>query len=964
MKFRKMKALTTAVVGALALTALSPTAYADSATTTFQDYATLALTTTEANGVKAEIRTTNITADPDQSELFISRTTHPEDTRVPSETIGTELGETVERTDIWKSTELGWSVSDETAKEDDSHSATLFFKQKAGDGKVALLLDETEDDKYLPALKNEVGESRFTLDDSYGFTFEDLSDTIWLTTKPGTYKIDVTGYIGEVKTESTAIKPFTITLRTGTPAPKVDEPEATPGQDSSDKNDQENEALLFRNGHLDMFYVNTNKDGSLNLQMKEDITGRSVLRPADSAILVMGRDWFTEKLKWTNLPAELKHGYISPNTGARKMLYPGWASNDYSKAGYSDLALQFTDIQAPENGSVAAFHSAIEPGIATSDLKDGSFILRPGSEIELEPLGHKHFTWLFTEPGQYKMMVKVVGKKDGQPFESRIATYTWYAQRDENDQPKDNVAPAPAPGNDSESAGETSPDNSNESAPSEDGLVTLDHGHIDLFNVSNKEGSLVLEAKEDITGSGILRKAESFVLRVQDQTLMDIPTKLQGSLPKNGYFLAESGENQSKVLFPGWDTMGVAPAFNDIDIEFVDVQGPGNVFLFRNGELGGGIQPALTSNELKLTAGSVIHQPFPAHTHANWLFEKPGKYTMTVRASGKPETGGEKVVSNTATYTWIVGTEEKKQEVPNNTESTKTEDDSNVSNSSANGGINTLQDPAANRGAIKTPPVAKCFPKEIGGNGAKTVLPRVKDDRTAPATWLDPTTVQFAIGNAGKSTIPVQVGNVPAGSSVWMISSSQIHGVPWLGLNTQHPSLSANKVTKTTFSLSSFSGPGAMEVFTSGNFGALGQKWFSAQGGSGHGTVTLNTGTHVHPNWVFTQPGHYTVGLTMTSTTASGQTFTGNTTLNINVGSGSGITDGHFDLGPTIGAAGSKTVWLDANGKPCTPDANDLAAAGLATTGTEGTLPVSLISLMLVLSGIGAVTYRRKYSAR
>ncbi|WP_216400520.1 choice-of-anchor M domain-containing protein [Arcanobacterium phocae] len=963
MKLKKLKMLTTAVVSALALTTMAPIAHADDTITTFQKNATLALTNTAETGVKAELRASNITAIPNQSEIFIEKTTHQEDTRVPSEIISQELGEPIERTDIWKSSELGWSVADKTKPETASSTATLFFKQESGEGKVALTLDELNDDsKYLPALKNPNNETRFTLDDSYGFTFEDLSDTIWLTTKPGTYKIKVTGYINGEDDNNTAIEPFTITLRTDDPAPKEQEPEPKPDQNNSDSDNQNNGALLFRGGHLDVFYVNTNKDGSLNLQMKEDITGRSVLRPADSAILVMGRDWFTENLKWTNLPNDLKHGYVSPNHKARSMLYPGWASNDYTKAGYSDLVLHFTDIQAPTNGKVAAFHSSLAEGIAEPDLKDGSFILDSGSEIAIEPLGHKHFTWLFTEPGQYKMTVKVVGKKDGKPFESHVATYTWYAQLDENDQPKGN--PAPAPDNNSESTDETSPDVPNEPAPSEDGLVALDHGHIDLFNVSNKEGALVLEAKEDITGSGILRKAESFILRVQDQTLMDIPAKLQESLPKSGYFLAESGENQSNVLFPGWDTMGVAPAFKDIDIEFVDVQGPGNVFLFRNGELGGGIRPALTSNELKLTAGSMIHQPFPAHTHANWLFEKPGKYTMTVRASGTPEAGGEKVVSNTATYTWIVGTEEKKQETPDNAESKKSEDSSNTGDSSTNGGINTLQDPAANRGAVKTPPVAKCFPKEIGGNGAKTVLPRVKDDRTAPGTWLDPTTVQFAIGNAGKSTIPVQVGNVPAGSSVWMISSSQIHGVPWLGLNTQHPSLSSNKVTKTTFSLSSFSGPGAMEVFTSGNFGALGQKWFSAQGGSGHGTVTLNTGTHVHPNWVFTQPGHYTVGLTMTSTTASGQTFTGNTTLNINVGSGSGITDGHFDLGPTIGAAGSKTVWLDANGKPCTPDANDLAAAGLAATGAEGTLPVSLISLMLVLGGIGAVTYRRKYSAR
>lgn len=198
-----------------------------------------------------------------------------------------------------------------------------------------------------------------------------------------------------------------------------------------------------------------------------------------------------------------------------------------------------------------------------------------------------------------------------------------------------------------------------------------------------------------------------------------------------------------------------------------------------------------------------------------------------------------------------------------------------------------------------------------------------------------------------------------------MISMSQVKGVPWIGVNTQHPSLSEKTQGPTTFALTSFSGPGRVEVFEFGRAltPAIGEVWFSGVDGTASGSHSVDQNTHVHPNWIFTEPGRYQLRITMMPQTKDGSQLSGSTTLTVDVGSESGVNDGHFDLGPTIGAAGSKTVWVDANGKPRVPDANDLAAAGLAKTGAVGLQGIEMAIASLAFAGALLLLKRRGLSS-
>lgn len=257
-----------------------------------------------------------------------------------------------------------------------------------------------------------------------------------------------------------------------------------------------------------------------------------------------------------------------------------------------------------------------------------------------------------------------------------------------------------------------------------------------------------------------------------------------------------------------------------------------------------------------------------------------------------------------------------------------------------------------------------CFSSFEGGEGALTIVPKVKDDRVSPSKWYKFNEISFTIGEAGVAKLPAAIGSIPAGSKVWMIGSTQQSGVPWVGANTMSDTVMNETTGEVTWTLSSFSGPGAMEVFTSGNFGTLvGQKWFSANSNTGSGTVTIPKNTHIHPNWVFSAPGIYRVGITQTATLKDGTQVSGTDTLFFQVGAGNGARDGHFDVGSEIAKAGAKRVWKDANGQPCTPTEADLRHAGLGNLANTGSSPLT-IPLAIFAFGLGVFGFALRLRPR
>lgn len=171
--------------------------------------------------------------------------------------------------------------------------------------------------------------------------------------------------------------------------------------------------------------------------------------------------------------------------------------------------------------------------------------------------------------------------------------------------------------------------------------LTLTEGHIDAFYVTS---DLTLALKDDAG----LHAPEDVTLAIPASAYQEETAAILG---EGAYFLPQAQDPD--LIWPGWDT---TESGTPLSIQFLDVQGPGSVYLFSQGTFGG-TAPLLDGDSLELTSGSAIPQDHPGHVHANWAFTAPGTYTMTVKAVA-PD-GRE---TNTATYRWVVGNAEEAEE--------------------------------------------------------------------------------------------------------------------------------------------------------------------------------------------------------------------------------------------------------------------------------------------------------------
>lgn len=573
--------------------------------------------------------------------------------------------------------------------------------------------------------------------------------------------------------------------------------------------------------------------------------------------------------------------------------------------------------------------------------------------------------------------------------------------------------------------------------------ATLDRGHADIFDLtSDASGALTLRIKEDATGSGVMREPEQTLLAVNKSTLTQIPAAVSQATgaPAAAYLLGQSGDNQATVLWPGWDTLGVAAGGYGAARFHISYTGPadGRIYAFTS-SFTEGTKAVTNDGSFDLApGGDDIDQPYAAHKHVNWLFTRAGRYTLTVQASAwtPGNTGAANAQSAARTYTIDVADEasclaesgaapspDQAQPAPapgvgpgsvnsTNNQGAQDQADNNdtgtpsapapapgATGTTGKTGTTTGANPAPSSGAHTTSGTTggeRCVATRITreateaeaatlasnsapantarttltvsvGDGASgnatdghfdlgpaiengTLVARVKDDRSQPAQWVDPSSLTFALGDAARITAPADLGFVATpGSSVWLIPSTQIAGVPWLGLNSQREEIVTGTTGPVQFTLDAVEGPGRVAVFNAGALGSgVGEHVFDGPG-TGY---TLGANTHAHQNWVFTAPGTYTLTITM-RVTPNGAALAGS-----GFGSGGDLT-ATGATGPNGRPMVSQVVGRTASGKDC-----DLS---LATTGAD-TIPLTVVSLTWALTGaacvwVGAIGRRRNLRA-
>ncbi|WP_333907886.1 choice-of-anchor M domain-containing protein [Cutibacterium equinum] len=425
--------------------------------------------------------------------------------------------------------------------------------------------------------------------------------------------------------------------------------------------------VVLREDHTDAFFIDT--DTGVPVVQVENGLRSQKYDPNDVEFQIQPDTYGKYELKGVSeSPLE---GYYTGSEDADIWFEPGWNAPRFAKNGFDALRVDFTTVTGP--GKMLLTGNSPEgddDGPLGAWLADGTYELVKGASLPIK--GHQHAHWLFTRAGKYTMSGVAVGTKtDGTEVSSQPFTLSWdILKSDDDTRPADTADPTPTvtpsatpTPTDTPSAVPT-PEPTETAGPTIDTTkIEIDHGHLDVFAGLAHDGMLSMAIKDDRDGDAVYRAPEAVTLKIGENAFRKLPETMHDRFAPEGYVLAQNGEHQQEMLFPGWDTFGVAPDFEAVDLEFVDVTGPGKVYLYQQGI--GKLHSPLVSGSWVLASGETISQKKLGHVHTNWLFEKPGTYTMKVRLKGVPvkATDGKAVVSEPATYTWVVGDKQDDQPV-------------------------------------------------------------------------------------------------------------------------------------------------------------------------------------------------------------------------------------------------------------------------------------------------------------
>ncbi|WKD58932.1 choice-of-anchor M domain-containing protein [Corynebacterium caspium] len=195
--------------------------------------------------------------------------------------------------------------------------------------------------------------------------------------------------------------------------------------------------------------------------------------------------------------------------------------------------------------------------------------------------------------------------------------------------------------------------------------------------------------------------------------------------------------------------------------------------------------------------------------------------------------------------------------------------------------------------SLGTPAVMEAGHADMGlifdGSQAEPLSLLVRDDSGEKPVWRYPADLVFAVGDAAIQTLPdnsdYSFVGAKAGSQVWVIPQTQITDVPWLGWNTQSPSLLEAATRGVNMTFTGHQGPGEFAVFLqNGGFEKPEVLYSSTNKGPQSAFVEMNA--HTHANWTFSEPGIHLVNIKMTTTSKEGTELSAEGILRFAVGTG------------------------------------------------------------------------------
>mgnify|MGYP001001246087 CR=1 FL=1 len=626
-------------------------------------------------------------------------------------------------------------------------------------------------------------------------------------------------------------------------------------------NDGQSKPVNLEGGDLSIFDAVATANGEVDLQLKDGATGTSH-NPTQTTLKIPASTWQNISDDYPGSPG----GYfVSQGVQANSPLQPasaapkgrlGWDTSQLAQAGFSAAHFEVS-YSGPEGASVSLFGLDDNGQLASSLLVDGNYELNPlGSEIAPQQLAAAYPNWVFSAAGVYQLQVRVLAQRsDGTVIASPVRSY-----RVEVGDVAAQATPTPAPT-------EQNPD-------------------------TQKPG-----AQPTTAPSAVPSAAPSAV----PQPVVT-PSAQPSTAPS-----AQPGTQPSAQ--PG---VSAAPSTSASP-----VASPKPVTS----------QPSASPSPRSVIGGEVKAKPSAANPAGKQLLasSRSAKSAQAPRAAAKGSSASQARVAvgqSRSAVTTRAGVQSfVSQARPAQSFVAQAR---SVSQGAAAQGASAQKAKAQSAAAVKENPASSAVSAtatltfvvgpDANGNasdGHFDLGPRivdgklklqVKDDRSQPASWVDPATLTFSLGDKATLKAPDALNFVATpGQDVWMISSSQSAGVPWLGMNSQAEEIVSKTSGEVTFTLVSVEGPGKVSVFTSGGLGGgVGEHLLQEEGSS----YTLPANTHAHQNWVFTAPGTYKLTISAQVTPKQGEQISGE-----DGGSGDGAAAssgaGSSEGGSASGAAGS-----------------------------------------------------------
>ena len=237
----------------------------------------------------------------------------------------------------------------------------------------------------------------------------------------------------------------------------------------------------------------------------------------------------------------------------------------------------------------------------------------------------------------------------------------------------------------------------------------------------------------------------------------------------------------------------------------------------------------------------------------------------------------------------------------------------------------------------------------------------LRHDAESGAVWRDPNQTVLRVSDAAIMTAP-NSADYPfladvAGKPVHVIPQTQNPNVVWLGWNTQDPAVTATIDRGLTMRVGPVRGPGRAWLFLQS--GTFGKPLLLADSGAAPGDVWIDSGTHVHANWAFSQPGTYTATVTFLGTTTAGEAVNASTTLRFAVGDAASASEALAMAAPAASGSDSAVPSVGTSQGPGSSESTSSSSEGGLPDWAFLAIIVSVALSLLVISALVVAGSRR-----